>query len=85
MELIGMGLGSLLLGGAADRFGRRRTTLACLLLMVVGMFMATTATSPVGLSIWRIITGLGIGGMLAAINAIAFELPAARRAAWRCR
>lgn len=74
MELIGMGLGSLLLGGAADRFGRRRTTLGCLLLMVVGMFMATTATSPVGLSIWRIITGLGIGGMLAAINAIAFEL-----------
>ena len=74
MELIGMGLGSLLLGGAADKIGRRPTILACLVLMATGMFMATTAASPQQLSVWRIFTGLGIGGMLAAINAVAFEL-----------
>ena len=74
MELIGMGLGSLLLGGAADKIGRRPTILACLVLMAIGMFMATTAASPQQLSVWRIFTGLGIGGMLAAINAVAFEL-----------
>ena len=74
MELIGMGIGSLLLGGAADKIGRRPTILACLVLMAIGMFMATTATSPQQLSVWRIFTGLGIGGMLAAINAVAFEL-----------
>jgi MFS family permease len=38
-----------------------------------GMFMATTVSSPVELSIWRVVTGLGIGGMLAAINAVAAE------------
>ncbi|MEN9683906.1 MAG: hypothetical protein RLZZ427_1657 [Pseudomonadota bacterium] len=74
MELLGMGVGSLLLGGAADKFGRRPTILGCLVLMGFGMLMATTAHSPQTLSIWRVLTGLGIGGMLAATNAVVFEL-----------
>ena len=73
MELIGMGLGSLLLGGFADRMGRRPTVLWCLLVMVVGMFMATTAADTIQLSGWRILTGFGIGGMLSSINALAAE------------
>lgn len=79
MELIGMGVGSLLLGGAADRFGRRPTILACLALMVVGMLLAAAAASPTMLSVWRVVTGLGIGGMLAAINAVAFEFSSQRQ------
>jgi benzoate transport len=79
MELIGMGIGSLLLGGVADRFGRRRTVLACLVVMTVGMFMVTTAQNVVMLSIWRVLTGLGIGGMLAATNALAAEFSNQRR------
>jgi MFS family permease len=74
MELLGMGVGSLLLGGAADKFGRRPTILGCLMLMGFGMLMATTVHSPQALSIWRVLTGLGIGGMLAATNAVVFEL-----------
>ena len=73
MELVGMAVGSVLIGGAADRIGRRPTLLACLLTMAFGMFMATTAGSPVQLSIWRIITGLGIGGMLSCTNAVVAE------------
>ena len=73
MELWGMAAGSLLLGGIADQFGRRPTILGCLLLMTVGMFLVTTTSSLVELSFWRFTTGLGIGGMLAAINAQAAE------------
>ena len=73
MELIGMAIGSIVLGGVADRIGRRPTVLGCLVVMAGGMFMATTVNSPVELSIWRVVTGLGIGGMLAAINAVAAE------------
>ena len=73
MELIGMGLGSIVLGGVADSIGRKPTVLGCLVVMAAGMLAATTATSLVTLSIWRIVTGLGIGGMLAAINAVAAE------------
>ena len=79
MELIGMAIGSLLLGGTADRFGRRPTMLACLVVMAGGMFMATTSTGLTALSIWRVITGLGIGGMLAAINAVAAEFSNTQR------
>jgi MFS family permease len=61
MELIGMAFGSVLIGGVADRIGRRPTLLGCLAVMAVGMLGATTAASPVQLSIWRVFTGLGIG------------------------
>jgi len=73
MELIGMALGSVFLGGVADRIGRRPTLLGCLLTMAFGMFMATTSGSPLQLSIWRVITGLGIGGMLSCTNAVVAE------------
>jgi benzoate transport len=79
MELLGMGVGSILLGGVADRVGRRRTLLGCLMVMTVGMFMATRARGVYDLSVWRVLTGVGIGGMLAAINAVAAEFSNARR------
>src|SRR5262245_36246766 len=68
MELIGMAIGAVFLGGLADKIGRRPTILSALVVMAAGMFMATTATGVVSLSAWRVVTGLGIGGMLAAIN-----------------
>src|SRR5688572_9519072 len=78
MELIGMAIGSLLLGNVADRIGRRATILGCLILMTVGMDMASTAKGVVDLSLWRVFTGLGIGGVLAAINAVAAEFSNAK-------
>jgi benzoate transport len=79
MELIGMGIGSILLGGIADHSGRRRTVLGCLLIMSLGMALAATAGSLLTLSLWRVLTGLGIGGMLASLNAIAPEFSNLRR------
>ena len=79
MELIGMAIGSVLLGGIADRIGRRPTILGCLTLMAIGMMMATTVSGLYALAAWRVITGLGIGGMLASINAVAAEFSNARR------
>jgi MFS family permease len=73
MEVVGMAIGSLFLGGLADRIGRRRTVLACTTVMAIGMFMAPTTQSVTELSAWRVFTGLGIGGMLATINAVAAE------------
>ena len=99
MELIGMAFGSILLGGVADRIGRRPTMLGCLVVMALGMFMVTTSNGVLGsmlvpiltlfgqnvdvrladLSGWRVVTGLGIGGMLAAINAVASEFSNEKR------
>lgn len=73
MELFGMAVGSILLGWVADIIGRRKTMMGCLITMAIGMFMVTTVNNVVELSIWRIITGLGIGGLLSAITAITAE------------
>jgi benzoate transport len=73
MELAGMAIGSAFIGGVADKIGRRPTILGCLMLMATGMVMVTTVHDVVNLSVWRVVTGLGIGGMLAAINAVAAE------------
>ena len=73
MELIGMGVGSLTIGALADWVGRRPTILLCLAMMATGMWLAASAGDVVTLSAYRLLTGLGIGGMLAAINAMAAE------------
>ncbi len=73
MELIGMAIGSIFLGGVADKIGRRNMTLGCLVVMASGMFLATTSTSLMMLMIWRVYTGLGIGGMLSTTNAVVAE------------
>jgi len=72
-ELVGMGFGSVLLGGMADRIGRKPTMLLCLAVMAVGMFLAGQAGAVTPLIVWRLLTGLGIGGMLAATNAVTAE------------
>lgn len=79
MEVVGMAIGSMFLGGLADKIGRRRTVLSCLTVMAIGMFMVTTTHGLVQLSTWRIFTGLGIGGMIAIINAVAAEFSNAKR------
>ncbi|WP_308366813.1 MULTISPECIES: MFS transporter [unclassified Microbulbifer] len=80
MELIGMAVGSVVLGGVADRAGRRPTILGCLLIMSSGMFLASLARDVYMLSVIRLVTGLGIGGMLAATNAMTAECSNSR---WR--
>ncbi len=77
--LVGMVLGSLLLAPLGDRFGRRPLIIGCLVLMAVGMALTATAPYLIWLCVWRVFTGLGIGAMVAAINAVAAEFANERR------
>ena len=79
MELIGMAAGSLVLGRFADRIGRRATILGCLSVMAIGMLGAASSGDIIRLSAWRLFTGIGIGGMLAATNAAVAEVSNAAR------
>ena len=72
-ELLGMGFGSVLLGGAADRYGRKYTMIACLVLMAIGMYLASVATAVQPMVAYRFLTGIGIGGMLTTTNAVVAE------------
>ncbi|WP_344693311.1 MFS transporter [Sphingomonas cynarae] len=79
MELIGMMAGSIALGALCDRIGRRPTILGCLAIMGTGMALAMHAGDIATLSAFRLFTGIGIGGMLAATNAVTAEFANSRR------
>lgn len=81
MGLIGMAVGSLLLAPIADMIGRRPLMIVCLLAMTAGMLLAATAHDVYSLSLWRVVTGLGIGGILATTNPVAAEYASAKRRA----
>lgn len=78
MELIGMAIGAILVGSAADRYGRRPTTLACLVVTALGMLVTARTDSVLGLCIVRLVTGLGIGGMVTCATTLAAEFANAR-------
>lgn len=69
-ELIGMATGSFLLGQVADRIGRRATAIGSLVVMAIGMGLTLRVGSLAQLAECRLLTGLGIGGMLAVTNAL---------------
>lgn len=73
MELVGMAIGSVLLGALADRIGRRPTLIACLATITLGMALASRAGSVDAMLAFRLLTGLGIGGLLAAATALIGE------------
>ncbi|MDB5583090.1 MAG: hypothetical protein JWR80_8266 [Bradyrhizobium sp.] len=79
MGLLGMALGSLLLAPIADLIGRRPMVLISLAAMAAGMFLSATAENVFALSVYRILTGLGIGSMVAVTNPLAAELANAKR------
>lgn len=71
--LFGMALGALTLGPVADRIGRRRMTIVALVVNGAGLFLSGMAHSAVELGLWRVVTGLGIGGILVGTNVLAAE------------
>lgn len=77
--LFGMMAGSLLLAPLADWFGRRALVLLCLGIITAGMLLSALADRPMTLFWLRVLTGLGIGGMLAGIGVVAAEYSSARR------
>ncbi|WP_220459255.1 MFS transporter [Paenarthrobacter ureafaciens] len=77
--LFGMAFGSAFLAPLADRIGRRMQTLGCLLLVAIAMLLASFSTSFVQLGIWRVLTGLGIGGLAASLPVVVAEFSPQRR------
>jgi len=67
--LVGMMVGALLFGPLADRIGRKPVLIASTLIFAVGSLLTATANSIDTLSLYRLVTGLGMGGAMP--NAIA--------------
>lgn len=62
--LLGMMLGAVVLGSVADRIGRVRAIVICLLLFSLFTAAAGFTRDPVTFSVARFLAGLGIGGVM---------------------
>ncbi len=62
-SLIGMAIGSVVLGRLGDRVGRKRALIACLLSLCAGSLLSAHARSLGELFVWRAATGIGLGGL----------------------
>ncbi len=71
--LLGMMIGAMGLSPLADKFGRKAIAIAGLLASGVGMIIATAAPSIMILVLGRIVTGLGVGAILASLNTLVAE------------
>ena len=71
--LIGMALGSIVLGSLADALGRKRLVNICLITVTIGMILSAYTQSQLQLLALRFVTGVGIGGMLATLTALVSE------------
>jgi benzoate transport len=78
--LFGMAGGSLFVAPLADRFGRRAIILLCLGVITLGMLGSALAQAPAQLTALRVLTGIGVGGILASLNVITSEYSSRR---WR--
>ena len=77
--LFGMAAGSLFLAPIADKIGRRNTILVCLIIISGGMLASAFTWSMSSLASARVVTGIGIGGMLASITTITAEYSSHKR------
>lgn len=71
--LIGMTVGALILGPAADKFGRRPILMFSTALAALGMLLTYFAHSTETIAASRFITGLGVGGILPCTNVLVSE------------
>ena len=77
--LLGMAGGSMLIAPAADVLGRRSLIFLSLVLMISGTSWSAVTNGLAELILSRVLTGLGIGAMIAVINPLAAEYANARR------
>lgn len=72
--LVGYIIGSIVIGGISDRVGRYRILIVTLTITAIGSFLDATASGIVTLSVWRFITGIGIGADLNLVSTYVGEL-----------
>lgn len=77
--VFGMAAGAIFISPFADRIGRRKHILGCMVLIVVGMFLSGLAQNVPQMMAFRAFSGLWMGGIVASLNVIVAELSSDKR------
>jgi MFS transporter, AAHS family, 4-hydroxybenzoate transporter len=81
--LIGMTMGAVFIAPLSDRFGRKPIMVSAALLMAICIYLTGSSENVNELLIYRFVSGLGIGAMMANTTTMAAEYaPAATRDFW---
>jgi AAHS family 4-hydroxybenzoate transporter-like MFS transporter len=76
--LVGLAFGAFLFGSLADRMGRKSVILFCVALFGISSILTTLSSGMAELAFWRILTGLGLGGVLPNLIATTNEVGSAK-------
>ena len=80
MAFVGMMIGALMAGRISDALGRRRTILACSITFSVFTLLCAFAPQAWVFGAFRLVAGIGLGGLVPSANAMVAELVPMR---WR--
>lgn len=78
LAFVGMLIGALGAGYLADRFGRRRTILCCALWFSLFTALCAFAPNREIFGLFRLVAGLGLGGLVPSANALTAEYVSSR-------
>ena len=78
MGLVGTTLGALILGPLADRIGRKTVLLGCILAFALSSLGTMTASGIGSLMMWRLLSGVALGGTTPVAVALTAEFCPAR-------
>jgi AAHS family benzoate transporter-like MFS transporter len=78
LAFLGMLIGALLAGHFADLLGRRRTILACTTWFSLFTALCAVASNPQMFGAFRLLAGLGLGGLVPSANALTAEFVRSR-------
>ncbi|MFT4042368.1 MAG: aromatic acid/H+ symport family MFS transporter [Gordonia sp. (in: high G+C Gram-positive bacteria)] len=81
LAFLGMMIGAVIAGRLCDQIGRRRTIIGCAVVLSVFTVACAAAHGPVAFGGLRFIAGIGLGGLVPAVNALAAEVVPDRRRA----